>query len=375
LVSASVHKKQAGKISTTHTVSPKIREKLAALRDGWQNIPIIINILKKIRHYICRLLFTDQTELLLKAWNMAQQMQFSKKGEKNFQDKLSLDLTADMPDVAVTTTPAENTASPYKISRFILPGNERLTEGLAEASPQGGGSPQYSQHDLEESEVGNALPGRTRRSLITPEEKRNRAGAIRKARCIKKRMFIKAIKQKTNLAFHEKMILKIVEEQRQRRNAKSRQRAIKKKEDIERILATPKSMRTNNDREILQAVLTAKQKKNEADRQLRHRIKEEKKKKNYPAPRLGRPPKYHQKLRPATPSKQQSKEKTIQLKSPEDIDEPSLPIQASPSLMFQIDALPILPMVPVKHRKISVPTIPPFSNMISHIQRPSISQM
>ena len=289
-------------------------------------------------------------------------MQFSKKGEQNFQDKLSLDLTADLSDVAVAATPAENTASPYEISRLILPSNERLTKGLGE------GSPQYSQHDLEESEAGDALPDKTRRSLMTPEEKRNQPGDVRKARAFKKRMFIKAIKQKINVTFHEKMVLKNVEEQRQRRNAQSRQRAIKKKMDIERILATPTSMRTNNDKEILQATRTAKQKKNEADRQLRHRIKEEKKKKNLPAPRLGRPPKYHPKPKPATPNTQQSKENTIQLQSPKNIDKPSLP-----SLMFQINPPPVLSVVSTGHRQKSVPRIPPFSNMISQMQRPGIS--
>jgi len=208
-------------------------------------------------------------------------MQFSKKGEQNFQDKLSLDLTAGLSDVAVAATLAENTASPYEISRLILPSNERLTKGLGE------GSLQYSQHDLEESEAGDTLPDKTRRSLMTPEEKRNRPGDVRKARAFKKRMFIKAIKQKINVTFHEKMVLKNVEEQRQRRNAQSRQRAIKKKMDIERILATPTSMRTNNDKEILQAVRTAKQKKNEADRQLRRRLKEEKKKKKPSSTAIG----------------------------------------------------------------------------------------
>jgi len=288
-------------------------------------------------------------------------MQYSTKGEENFQDKLSLDLTADLSKAVVATTPAENTSSPNEISRFILPGNERLTKGLGEESSQ------YSQHELKESEAGNVLPDRTRRSLVTPEEKRNRSGAVRKARAFKKRMCIEAIKQKTNITSHEKIILKNVEEQRQRRNAQSRQRAIKKKKDIERILATPHSMRTNNDRKILQAVRTAKQKKNEADRQLRHKIKEEKKKKNLPAPRLGRPPKYHPKPRPATPNKRQSKEKTIHLHSPKDIDEHSLPIQASPNLMFPIDTLPVLSVVPAGYRQMSVPIIPPFSNMISQM--------
>jgi len=171
------------------------------------------------------------------------------------------------------------------------------------------------------------------------------------------------------------MILKKVEEQRQRRNAQARQRAINKKKDIERILATPQSMRTNKDREILQAARTAKQKKNEADRQLRRRIKEEKKKKKHPAPRLGRLPKYHQKLRPATLSKQQSNEKTIQPQSSKDLDERSLPVQASPSLVFPIEPLNILSKVPARYRHMAVPIIPPFSNMISQIQRPSISEV
>ena len=61
---------------------------------------------------------------------------------------------------------------------------------------------------------------------------------------------------------------------RQRKNDRSRERAIEKKQEIDRILSKPENKRTKIENEFLEIALSAKQRKNQGDRIRRQRLKQ-----------------------------------------------------------------------------------------------------
>jgi hypothetical protein len=64
------------------------------------------------------------------------------------------------------------------------------------------------------------------------------------------------------------------ENRRKRKNDRSRERALEKKEEIDRILAKPEKKRSKIERQFLDNALSAKKRKNEGDRLRRQRLKE-----------------------------------------------------------------------------------------------------
>jgi len=64
------------------------------------------------------------------------------------------------------------------------------------------------------------------------------------------------------------------EQRRQRKNNRSRERALEKKEEIDRILAKPDKKRSKIEKQFLETALSAKKRKNEGDRLRRQRLKE-----------------------------------------------------------------------------------------------------
>jgi hypothetical protein len=64
------------------------------------------------------------------------------------------------------------------------------------------------------------------------------------------------------------------ENRRRRKNDRSRERALEKKEEIDRILAKPEKRRTKIEKQFLETALSAKKRKNEGDRLRRQRLKE-----------------------------------------------------------------------------------------------------
>jgi hypothetical protein len=72
----------------------------------------------------------------------------------------------------------------------------------------------------------------------------------------------------------ESLIWSQYEQRRQRKNDRSRERAMERKEEIDRILAKPEKKRTKIEKSFLDTALYSKKRKNEGDRVRRQRLKD-----------------------------------------------------------------------------------------------------
>jgi len=175
---------------------------------------------------------------------------------------------------------------------------------------------------------------------MTSEERRLRKNALARARALRLRNNLEAIKQKPVVSTEERERLGRLEEQRQKKNARSKMHMRERKREIERILATPESLRSDRQRQTLVDELRAKQKKNNGDRLRRERIRRERGQ----VPREDRPPAPRPMPRPTV--------------GPAPRPPPTIPPFVPP------------PATPVGPAQMLLPTIPPFGTILLDTRRP-----
>lgn len=64
------------------------------------------------------------------------------------------------------------------------------------------------------------------------------------------------------------------EEKRRKKNDRSRERAVEKKDEVDKILSKPEEKRTKMEKQYLEVTIEARKRKNEGDRERRKRLKE-----------------------------------------------------------------------------------------------------
>mmetsp|Transcript_3177 Transcript_3177/g.6569 ORF Transcript_3177/g.6569 Transcript_3177/m.6569 type:complete len:276 (-) Transcript_3177:395-1222(-) len=169
----------------------------------------------------------------------------------------------------------------------------------------------------------------------TAEERRLRKNSLARLRALRLRTNLAHAKQQPGWSTAERERLGKLEEQRQQKNERSAERHREKKQALERILATPPSLRSDRQWQTLAVARSVKEKKNAGDRVRRERIQREKKRirqeKGTAPPPKGRPPKH----RPMSPP-------TV---GPAPRPPPAIPPFAAPS---------------VGPAQMPLPTIPPF---------------
>mmetsp|Transcript_2016 Transcript_2016/g.4395 ORF Transcript_2016/g.4395 Transcript_2016/m.4395 type:complete len:375 (+) Transcript_2016:170-1294(+) len=201
-----------------------------------------------------------------------------------------------------------------------------------------------------------------KRSTVVPipsEERRIRKNLLGRARALRMRNNLEKIQQKPVVCTEEKERLGKLEEQRQKNNSRSTQRLIERKKEIERILATPKAMRSECQRKTLVIELRAEEKKNGGDRLRRERRREEKGK----VPPTGRLPTHRPKRGPVAPE-------TRQPASPIDVGGSGLPVRAAPSSTLRIHQSGAPSAAPVGQTQMPFPRIPPVGPTMPSAKRP-----
>jgi len=137
----------------------------------------------------------------------------------------------------------------------------------------------------------------------TAQERRLRKNSLARVRALRLRTNLAHFKRQPGFSTAERELLGKLEEQRQQKNERSKQRHDEKKRALERILATPPSLRSDRQRQILAVARSVKEKKNAGDKVRRERIQREKERlrqeKGEAPPQKGRPPK-HRPLSPPT---------------------------------------------------------------------------
>ena len=112
-------------------------------------------------------------------------------------------------------------------------------------------------------------------SISPKKATKNRKNAQSRARAAKFRNEIARIesKKETERTKEEQTTLEKFEAKRRKKNERSRQREIEKKEEIDRILQIAEDLRTSEEMEFLEAALGQKRRKVEGDRLRRQRMK------------------------------------------------------------------------------------------------------
>ena len=115
-------------------------------------------------------------------------------------------------------------------------------------------------------------PGGT---LAVTDERKSRKNAQSRVRAARTRDQISEIQKKPrdSLTDDELKLLSLYEERRQRKNHRSKERAAEQKAEVERIQAVPDHLRSDKERDYLERTLSRRGRKNEGDRIRRELIK------------------------------------------------------------------------------------------------------